>query len=123
MLSNISDIKNKRIELNITQAELAKVAGLHQSAITRIESGKIDCRISTLKLLSSSLHIIENNRRMKLAGVVIVDKTDFENALYRSMIQELEQLEHVGKYQGNAHHLTQRLCERISKIVGAGKED
>jgi len=123
MLLNISDIKNKRIELNITQAELAEVAGLHQSAITRIESDKIDCRISTLELLSSSLHIIENNRRRKLAGVVIVDKTGFGNALYKSMIQELEGLEHTGRYDGNSHHLAQRLCEMISKEVGAGKEE
>ena len=123
MLSNISDIKNKRIELNITQAELAEVAGLHQSAITRIESGKIDCRISTLELLSSSLYIIENNRRMKFAGVVIVDKTAFENAMYKSMIQELEGLEHTGRYAGNGHHLAQRLCEMISKKVGADKEE
>lgn len=70
MLSNISDIKNKRIELNITQSDLATVAGLHQSAITRIESGKLDCRLSTLALLSKSLEIVEQSRKNKFAGMV-----------------------------------------------------
>jgi len=119
MLSNITDIKNKRIELNLTQAELADVVGLHPSAIARIETGKIDCRVSTLELLSDGLRTIEDARQRKLAGVVIIDKTDFENALYRSMIQELEHLETIGKYSGNGHHLAQRLVEMISKEVGA----
>jgi predicted transcriptional regulator len=123
MLSIITDIKTKRKELNITQGELAEVTGLHQAAITRIESGKIDCRISTLQLLSAGLHTIEDARRRKLAGVVIISKTDFENSLYRSMIKELEHLEHTGKYQGNGHHLAQRLIEMISKEVGVKKED
>jgi len=115
MLSNISDIKNKRIELNVTQSDLATVAGIHQSAITRIESGKIDCRISTLEVLSDSLEIIEQNRKNKYTGVVVLSKTDFQNTLYRSMIGELERLERVGQYQGNGHHLAQRIGDMIYK--------
>ena len=122
MLSNITDIKKLRTDQKITQAELAEVVGLHQSAITRIESGKIDCRISTLELLSDGLDIIMKKRRQNLAGVVIIDKTAFENAIYRAILQELEQLEHKGKYQGNGHHLAQRLIGRISKGVGAENE-
>jgi len=113
MLFNISDMKKRRIELNITQSDLATVAGLHQTAITRIESGKIDCRVSTLKLLSDSLEIIEQKRKNKFTGVVVIDKMDFKNTLYRSMIQELEQLEQSGKYQGNGHHLAQRLADMV----------
>ena len=119
MLFNITDIKKLRTDQNITQAELANVVGLHQSAIARVESGKIDCKVSTLKLLSDGLDIIMKKRRQNLAGVVIVDKTDFENAMYKAIIQELEQLEHSGKYQGNGHHLAQRLIGMISAGVGA----
>ena len=118
MLSNITDIKNKRIELSLTQAELADTIGLHPSAVSRIESGKTDCMVSTLELLSDGLRTIEDARRRKLTGVVIISKTDFENALYRSMIKELERIEHTGKYQGNGHHLAQRLIKMISKEVG-----
>jgi len=113
MLSNISDIKKKRIELNITQSDLATVAGLHQSAITRIESEKLDCRLSTLALLSKSLEIVEQSRKNKYNGVIVLSKTAFQNTLYKSMIGELEQLEHVGSFQGNGHHLAQRLIDMI----------
>ncbi len=123
MLPNIADIKKRRIELNVTQAVLARIAGLHQSAIARIESGKLDCRMSTLKLLSESLEIIEQSRKNKFSGVVILNKTDFENSVYRSITPELEHLEHTGKYQGNGHHLVQRLIEMISKEVVTGKEE
>ena len=122
MVFNISDIKNKRQELNLTQAELADTIGLHPSAVSRIESGKTDCMVSTLELLETGLHTIEDARRRKLAGVVIISKTDFENALYRSMIEELERLENAGKYIGNGHHLAQRLIGMISKGVGAENE-
>lgn len=122
MLSNITEIKNKRIELNLTQAELADTIGLHPSAVSRIESGKTDCMVSTLELLGDGLRTIEDARRRKLAGMVIISKTDFENAMYKSIIQELEQLEHKGKYQGNGHHLAQRLIGMISREVGAGND-
>ena len=118
MLSNITDIKKLRTDQNITQTELANVVGLHQSAIARVESGKIDCKVSTLKLLSDGLDIIIEHRRRKLAGVMVISKTDFENAMYKAIIQKLEQLEHSGKYQGNGHHLAQRLIEMISAGVG-----
>jgi len=115
MLSNIADIKKRRVELNVTQAALAGVAGLHQSAITRIESEKLDCRMSTLKLLSESLEIIYNNRNYKYTGAIILSKTAFQNTVYRSMIEELERLEHEGQFQGNGHHLAQRIGEMIYK--------
>lgn len=118
MSYNISDIKKKRIELNITQSDLATVAGLHQSAITRIESGKVDCRLSTIDLLDKSLEIIEQSRKNKYTGVIVTSKTDFDNVLYKSVIEELERLERAGTYQGNGHHLAQRLIERIDKEMG-----
>lgn len=123
MLSNIADIKKRRIELNVTQATLAGVAGLHQSAITRIESGKLDCRMSTLKLLSESLEIIYNNINYKNTGAIILSKTAFQNTLYRSMIGELERLEHAGQFNGNGHHLAQRIGDMIYKECFANGSD
>ncbi|MCD6514313.1 MAG: CBS domain-containing protein [Candidatus Odinarchaeota archaeon] len=43
------DIKKMRLKAGLTQAELAKMAGVSQSLIARIESGSVDPRLSTLK--------------------------------------------------------------------------
>lgn len=43
------NIRQKRIELGLTQSELAKKAGVSQPLIARIEAGDVDPRLSTLK--------------------------------------------------------------------------
>ncbi|MCD4809259.1 MAG: helix-turn-helix domain-containing protein, partial [Methanosarcinales archaeon] len=42
------DIKKRRVGLNLTQNELAKLAGVSQPLIARIEAGDVDPRLSTL---------------------------------------------------------------------------
>lgn len=119
MSHNIDALRDRRIELNITQAELAQVIGMHTSAINRIESGKVDCRLSTIEAFSNGLQIILDNRKQKLAGVIITDVTSFKNAIYKSVLQEFEELERDKRYLGNGHHLAQRVSEMVCKeIVG-----
>ena len=114
MLQTVKDLRKSRQKNNITQQLLGEVTGLHTSAITRIESGKIDCRASTLELLSDGIDIIIKNRQHSACGVVVLDKTMFENVVYGSILGECEGMEHEGKYKGNGHHLAQRLCNLIS---------
>jgi len=42
MIMELKDIKTARLRLGITQAGLAGVAGVSQSVIAKIESGRID---------------------------------------------------------------------------------
>jgi transcriptional regulator with XRE-family HTH domain len=51
----IRDIVNLRSEKRLTQAELAKKAGTHQSRISKIESGEHDIQLSTLSALAAAL--------------------------------------------------------------------
>lgn len=48
VLPTPEDIKKQRIHLNLTQNELARLAGVSQPLIARIESGDVDPRLSTL---------------------------------------------------------------------------
>ena len=122
MLLDIPDIKKERKKYGITQAELALVAGLHQQSVTRIESGKLDCRRSTLRLLSDAIEIIKKNKFRKSTGAIILDSAHFKSTLWKSMIRELEVLEREGKYKGNGHHLTQNLVELIDKMFKLEEE-
>ncbi len=49
------DLKQARKRLGITQEELAKMAGVSQSLIARIESGSVDPRLSTLRKIVNAL--------------------------------------------------------------------
>ncbi|MFQ6051235.1 MAG: CBS domain-containing protein [Candidatus Hydrothermarchaeota archaeon] len=45
---DIKEIKRMRLSVGMTQAELARLAGVSQSLIARIEAGNVDPRVSTL---------------------------------------------------------------------------
>lgn len=90
MLPNINDITERRRAMGVSQKEHAQVIGIHPSALSRIESGRIDCRESTLRLLSEGLDIIENNALYSITGVILIDKTKFKGFLHDLMINELD---------------------------------
>ena len=48
-------IRERRIELGWTQAELAKCSGIPQADISRIENGRLDARWSTIQRISTAL--------------------------------------------------------------------
>lgn len=48
-------IRERRIELGWTQAELAKRTGVSQADISRLENGRLDARWSTIQRLSAAL--------------------------------------------------------------------
>lgn len=56
------DIKKKRTNLNLTQNELAKLAGVSQPLIARIESGDVDPRLSTLTKIFDAFSIMEKQQ-------------------------------------------------------------
>ena len=117
MLQTTEDLRKSRLKHNITQQLLGEVTGLHTSAITRIESGKIDCRGSTLKRLSAGIDIIVKNRHHSVHGAVVLDRTMFENGVYKAVLQTFEELEHDGRYKGNGHHLAQTVSGLISDCL------
>ncbi|MDD3976717.1 CBS domain-containing protein [Methanomicrobium antiquum] len=51
-----AEIREKRIELGLTQSEIAEKSGLSQSMIARIESGTVDPRVSTIKKIVDVLN-------------------------------------------------------------------
>ena len=54
-----SDLRDRRKELDLTQAELAERAGVSQPLIARIEGGDVDPRLSTLRGIVEALEEVE----------------------------------------------------------------
>jgi len=53
------DIKKLRKKVGLTQTELAKLAGVSQSLIARIEKGTVDPRLSTLRRILEAIKLVE----------------------------------------------------------------
>jgi transcriptional regulator with XRE-family HTH domain len=61
-------IRERRIELGWTQAELAEQAGVAQADISRIENGRLDARWSTIHRLSAALEATGVDPKRSLAN-------------------------------------------------------
>lgn len=56
------DLRNIRKSYKLTQKELAKMAKVSQSLIARIEAGKVDPRMSTLRRIFNSMTMIKHQK-------------------------------------------------------------
>jgi predicted transcriptional regulator len=63
------DLRRYRLELKLTQTELARLAGVSQSLIARIEAGDIDPRLSTFKKILDALRA-EEEKEIKAKDIM-----------------------------------------------------
>lgn len=65
MFPNVEDIAKKRRQLGLKQAELAKLAGVSQSLIAKLESGTIDSSYTKVKTIFDALERLEFKPKFK----------------------------------------------------------
>src|SRR3989337_4131762 len=70
MFPPLEEIANRRRQLNLKQAELAKLAGVSQSLIAKLESGKIDTSYKKVKTIFDTLDRLEVKTKIQ-AGKVL----------------------------------------------------
>jgi len=70
MFPSLEDIAKKRRMLGLKQAELAKLAGVSQSLIAKLESGKIDSSYTKVKTIFDALERLEVKTKIQ-AGKVL----------------------------------------------------
>jgi len=81
MLPEISEIGKRRRRLGVTQTQLAKLAGVSQSLIAKIEASKVDPSFSNVKRLSDALEELEKHERASAkdiltSSIISVKKSD-----------------------------------------------
>lgn len=84
-----ADLKAQRLRLRLTQAAVARAAGVSQPLVARIERGSVDPRLSTLRSLIDALNAAESRQVTLLdvmtADVVAVKPTDAVAEAIRTM--------------------------------------
>ena len=70
MLPSIEEISRKRRILGLTQRELANLAGVSQSLIAKLESGKIDSSYTKVKAIFDALKQMEMKRTVHAKEIV-----------------------------------------------------
>ena len=70
MFPTLEDIAKKRRQLGLKQAELAKLAGVSQSLVAKLESGKIDSSYTKVKTIFDILDRLEAKTKIQEEKVV-----------------------------------------------------
>jgi len=73
MFPPLEEIAQKRRRLGLKQAELAKLAGVSQSLIAKLESGKIDSSYNKVKTIFDALERLEVKTKIQ-AGKMLQNK-------------------------------------------------
>jgi len=70
MFPTLEDIAKKRRQLGLKQAELAKLAGVSQSLVAKLEAGKIDSSYTKVKTIFDVLDRLETKTKIQEEKVV-----------------------------------------------------
>ncbi|MBT4541144.1 CBS domain-containing protein [Candidatus Woesearchaeota archaeon] len=70
MITDIREIKEIRKKYGLTQSELAKIAGVSQSLIAKIESNMIDPAYSKIKQIFEAINKLQHKKEMKAKDVL-----------------------------------------------------
>jgi predicted transcriptional regulator len=70
MFPSLEDIAKKRRQLGLKQAELAKLAGVSQSLVAKLESGKIDSSYTKVKTIFDVLERLEAKTKIQEEKIV-----------------------------------------------------
>ena len=81
MVFDITNLKKIRKQLNITQHEFAKKAGISQSMVAKIESGKLDPTYSYVKKIEQAIELLTKIEEVEAKDimnkkVISVDKNE-----------------------------------------------
>lgn len=66
----LQNLKKMRVALDLTQHQFAKSAGVSQSLIAKIESGKVDPTYSKVKQIEEALHLLSSKKELSLEEVM-----------------------------------------------------
>ena len=119
---SVDELIKRRHKLGISAVELSLVIGMHGAGLSRIESGNVDCRVSTLNRISAGLDTIEKNQHAIKCGAIVLDMPGFKNTIFGAIISTIESLQERGDYNSDARDLADTLVQLICEKITATEE-
>lgn len=98
MILELLEIKRVRKRFGLTQTELAKKAGVSQSLIAKIESGRIDPTYTKTKRIFEVLNSLEEKKMVKASEIMVnkiisINKNDkVKNAINKMKRYQISQM-------------------------------
>src|SRR3989344_4468211 len=71
MVFDITQLKKIRKQLNLTQHEFAQKAGISQSMVAKVESGRLDPTYSNVKKIEQALELLTKNYEKEAKDIMI----------------------------------------------------
>lgn len=71
MIHNLAEIKKIRKRVGLTQIELARISGVSQSLIAKVESGKIEPTFAKVKKISEALDNLNKKNNKRLSEIMV----------------------------------------------------
>jgi len=71
MVFDITQLKKIRRQLNLTQYEFAQKAGISQSMVAKVESGRLDPTYSNVKKIEQALELLTKNYEKEAKDIMI----------------------------------------------------
>lgn len=121
---DIRDLKRRRLQLDLTQTQLAKRAGVSQSLITKIEAGKLDPKLSSVERIEAALQGLERHDERTIADILhrgVINATPNERVPHLIRRMREHGISQVPVLEGN--HVAGLVTETsILEAIGAGKD-
>jgi predicted transcriptional regulator len=90
----VSEIKSIRKKLGLTQGQLAKLAGVSQSLIAKIEAGLIDPAFSKAKQIFTAIDTLSNKKNVKVESIIVKRIISLSpNETLKSAIEKMKKYE------------------------------
>ena len=90
----ISEIKPLRKKLNLTQGELAKLSGVSQSLIAKVEAGILDPAYTKAQKIFSAIDSLNNKKNIKVESIIVKNIISLSpNDTLKSAIEKMKKYE------------------------------
>jgi predicted transcriptional regulator len=132
MTSELSEIKELRKKFDLTQAELARLSGVSQSLIAKIEAGRIDPTYSKTKKIFETIDSLGTKKELKAGEVMtksilsVKPEDDIKDAITKMKRANISQMPVIENHRSSGiiseslilECMMKKECRKVRDVMG-----